>query len=158
MMRRRLLGVFNSIDDAKHTLGQIKKESWNQTEFMVIIGEPGDRGHEMKTHYEMAEENFLSTDKSETGRRNHRLPWPGLQEMELAGIGAVNVGFSIPPEGPNQVAVDKIFSETDKKFVKREISSQRVVAFIETEEQFLPKLRLIMETNGAELVESGSMP
>jgi hypothetical protein len=153
MMRRRLFGVFNSIDEAKNTLGQIKKESWNQTEIMVIVREPdGNREIETEGHYEMAGENFLSDPSPETGRRIDRL-WPGFKEMELAGIGSVNIGYSTPVEGNNEPAIVQQLNEKNIQVVEREISGHKVVALIEAEEQFLPKLRFIMDANGAELLE-----
>lgn len=152
-MRRILFGVFNSIDDAKHALGQIKKESWNQTEFMVIVGEPdANRSDENKAHFEMAGENFLNNNQPETGPRINRV-WPGLKMMEMAGVGTVNVGYSLPVEGNTKAVMDRKLSERDIQVVEREISAHKIVALIEVDEQFLPKLRLIMDTNGAELVE-----
>jgi hypothetical protein len=153
MMRRRLFGVFNSIDDAKHALGQIKKEGWNQTRFMVIVGETdANRMNEGKAHFEMAGENFLNNNHPETGTGINRV-WPGLKEMELTGVGTVNVGYSIPVEENNEAAINQKLSETDIQVVEREIFANKIVALIEVEEQFLPKLRLIMDTNGAELLE-----
>jgi hypothetical protein len=153
MMRRRLLGVFNSIDDAKHALGQIKKESWNQAEFVVIVGEPdGNRRKEGNNHFEMAVENFITGKPPETGRWINHI-WPGLKEVELAGVGTVNVGYSAIAEEIPEPSWDRRFSETDIQVMEREISANKIVALIEVEEQFLPKLRLIMDTNGAELIE-----
>lgn len=152
-MRRRLFGVFSSIDDAKNALGQIKKESWNQTEFIVIVGDPDTiRAKENKAHFEMAVENFLNGNHPESERRINHI-WPGLKEMELTGVGTVNVGYIEAAEGNNEPMLDQKLSETDIQVVKREISTNKIVALIEVDEQFLPKLRLIMDTNGAELIE-----
>lgn len=152
-MKRRLLGVFNSIDDAKHALGQIKKEGWNQTQFMVIVGEPdANRDNQRKTHFEIAGENFLENNHPATGSGINRV-WPGLKEMELAGVGTVNVGYNIPVEESNESAMNQQLSETDIQVVEREIFANKIVALIEVEEQFIPKLRFIMDTNGAELLE-----
>ena len=105
----------------------------------------------------MAEENFLANPDTEAGRlKDHfkdRRFWPGLKEMELPGVGTVNVGYGISPEGKNQPALADFFSETDRNFVKREISYHKVVAFMEVEERFLAKLRYIMDTHDALLVE-----
>lgn len=156
-MKRRLFGVFNSIDDAKNALGQIKKESWNQTEFMVIVGEPDvNRGDDSKAHFEMAVENFLSNNHPEPGRRMDHI-WPGLKEMQLAGIGTVNVGYSIPVEGNNEAALDRKLNETEIQLVEREILANKIVALIEVEELYLPKLRLIMDTNSARLMEQNPL-
>ncbi len=153
-MRRRLFGVFNSIDDAKSALGQIKKESWNQTKFMVIVGDPDIKPvKESKAHFEVASENFLNGNHHpESGRRIDHI-WPGLKEKELTGVGTVNVGYSTAAEGNNEPSLEQKLSEIDIQVVEREISANKIVAFIEVEEHFLPKLRLIMDTNGAELVE-----
>lgn len=155
-MKRSMVGVFNSINDAKNTLGQIKKESWNQTEFLVIVGEPvGNSENETETYYEMAGENFLTNPDPAPGRPISRRFWPGLREMELAGFGTVNVGFSNPPEGPKEPELDKIFGgENHRRFLEREIAAHKVLAFIEVEEEFLGKLRYIMDTHGAQLLES----
>jgi hypothetical protein len=148
-MKRRIIGIFNSISDAKNALGQIKKESWNQTELIVIIGEKNEnRIMENKIFSEMATENFLENPGTEP---HMSVLWPGLKEEQLSGIGTVRIGHSSPDQERDLASLPQKLSETDLDFIGRELAAQKIVTLIEVEEQFLPKLRFIMAINSAEL-------
>lgn len=160
MMKRKLFGVFNSVDDAKNVLGLIKKESWNQAELMVIMGERAGADHngakKSNPNFEAAAENFLTNNSPASARQINHI-WPGLKDVEIAGIGIVKIGYSAPAEANNESIINQKLgelNEIDIKAVEREIAAKKIVAYLEIEEQFLPKLRLIMASNGAELKEA----
>jgi len=152
-MKRKLFGVFNSVGDAKNALGLIKKESWNQAELMVIMGEPElNRVKENNPDFEAADANFLANNSPIADRQINQI-WPGLKDVKLAGVGTVKIGYNAQAEANNEFALNQKLSETDLKLVGQEIASKKIIAYIEIEEQFLPKLKLIMAANGAELRE-----
>ncbi len=147
-MKRRIIGIFSSIGDAKNALGQIKKESWNQTELTVIIQDKNEnRNPEDKTHMEIATENFLENQGAGSGPN---ILWPGLKEEQLSGIGTVKIGYSSPNRKHGIVLASQNLSEAELDFIGQKLVAQKVVVLIEVEDQFLPKLRFIMATNGAE--------
>ncbi len=154
-MKQRILGVFHNIDDAKSALGQIKKESMNQAELTVIIG---DRFHirtrESQTLFETAAEDFADQNlgsRDSESRIDHF--WPGLKEEQLLGIGVVKVGHNSPDPNDVQSAWRQKLTETALQIIGAEIAAKKIITFIEFDPRFLPKLRFIMETNGAELKE-----
>ena len=148
-MKQRLIGIFNNIGDAKNALGQIKKESWNQTELTVIVkGKNVKQYMENNGTMEIAAKNFIENPVVETG-----LPifWPGLKEEWLPGIGTVKIGYN-STGNQDRAPLPFKFGDMDLDFIKTKLAADKVVAVIETENLNLPKLRYIMEINGAELI------
>ena len=148
-MRQKIYGIFTNVDDAKQAFGSIKKESLNQTDLTIVFAN-GQETHadHRKDNYEFATEYFIESS------RNAPTSWPGLKEESLFGIGKIQIGFNNPTkiDDPSELTRSLPLAEADLGIIEREIKANKVVTIIEAEPELVPKLRLILESNGAEII------
>jgi hypothetical protein len=148
-MRQKIYGIFSNVNDAKQAFGSIKKESLNQADLTIVFANDQEtKANHRKDNYEFATEYFIETP------RNSPPSWPGLKEESLSGIGKIQIGFNIPTKSgnPSEPITSMQLAEGDLGIIEREIKAHKVVTIIEAEPEFVPKLRLILESNGAEII------
>ncbi len=148
-MRSKLYGIFSNIDDAKQALGNIKKESLNLADLTVVFA---DNSETLERRRESDLE--LANDLGEPALKSNRV-WPGLQSQNLSGIGNIKIGTSQSqllaqsPKGPLHL------DENDLAVIGPQIKANRVAAIIESDVDLLPKVRFILESNGAFVISNG---
>ncbi|HBF36520.1 MAG TPA: hypothetical protein DDW50_04285 [Firmicutes bacterium] len=143
-MRRKLYGIFSNIDDAKQALGNIKKESLNLADLTVIFADNGEvRDRKREFDFEVSSENLGKPPQD-----MNRL-WPGLQSQNLFGIGKIQIGSSLNHQLHNSSELNLHLDESDLAVIGPQVKANKVAAIIETEVDLLPKLRFILESNGA---------
>jgi hypothetical protein len=147
-MRQKIYSVFSNLDDAKQAFGSIKKASLNQADLTIIFAD--EQQHQIgkrNDNYEFAGEYLIEPASNST-------IWPGLQTQILAGIGKVQIGLCGINQTDKQMKEPNLIQQVgeDLGLIEREIKSDKVVAIIETDSELLPKLRLILESNGGEIL------
>ena len=143
-MKKKFYGVFQSIDDAKEALGRIKKESLNLVDLTVIYLEPHQTKKEgEELHFETAVEDFVENNRLDV------LKWPGLHQLELEGFGKINIGMS----NSRNAAEKKLFDRKAFEAVEPEIENHKIVALIEVEPHVAGKVRYVLESIGADIIE-----
>jgi hypothetical protein len=145
-MKEKLFGVFSNIDDAKSALGQIKMESWNRADLTVLFSGQKIDKERREDDFELAAEYFLNDSQ-----RTPPPIWPGFREENIHGIGKVQIGSSYPVEKESLPGKIEELAGGELETIGREISSQKVVTIIEVEPEIMPKVRFILEKNGAEV-------
>ncbi|HBE78480.1 MAG TPA: hypothetical protein DDW65_12000 [Firmicutes bacterium] len=149
-MRQKIYSIFSNVNDAKQAFGSIKKASLNQADLTIIFAD--EQQHQIgkrNDNYEFAGEGeYVIEPPANT------IIWPGLQTQILAGIGKVQIGLCGSNQTDNQMGESNLIQQVgeDLRIIEREIKSDKVVAIIETDSELLPKLRLILESNGGEIL------
>jgi hypothetical protein len=148
-MRSKLYGIFSNIDDARQALGNIKKESLNLADLTVVFADNSETlDHRRESDLEFAR------DLGDPALKSNRV-WPGLQSQNLSGIGKIKIGSSQPwphaksPKGPLRL------DEDDLAVIGPQIKANRVAAIVECDVDLLPKLRFLLESQGAFVISSG---
>jgi hypothetical protein len=147
-MKQKIYGIFSNIDDAKQALGSIKKELLNLADLTIIFSDDQEpHVSRRRNNFEFATEYFIESSQRST------LIWPGLKEEDLSGVGKIQIGSNHSSE-LNSSPSSQIsnLADEDLGIIEREIKTNKVVAIIEAEPELLPKLRLILESNGAEII------
>jgi hypothetical protein len=148
-MRRKIYGIFSNIDDAKQALGNIKKESLNLADLTVVFADNSgtlDR-KKRESDFEFAD------DYGETTQMNRS--WPGLQSQNLYGIGKIQIGSSQYQQSETSPKPLQCLDENDLAIIGPQLKANRVAAIIESDIDLLPKLRFILESNGAFVISKG---
>lgn len=142
--KKLLIGAFENLGDAKNALGRIKKATWNRTDLALIVPRNSSPGAAQEYAFELASESFLDLPRREV------MPFqPGLRQESLAGAGEVFIGEGLSSQ-PDPLNLDLSQPELEK--VKQHLQQHKVITLLKANPEDLPKLRLIMETSGAELL------
>lgn len=141
-MQNRIYASFTHLNTAKKVLGRIKKNSWNRADLSVIYADPSEPRTE-DSKYEMAVEGFIENNLP----KNPNSRWPGLKTAYLDGVGAVNYA------SPDGKGLAEIIADHPSELVN-ELASAKTVAVIDTDPELVPELRMILESNGAEIILS----
>lgn len=154
-MRQKIYSVFSNVDDAKQALGSIKKASLNQADLTVVFAEDQENPEmQDKNNYEFGAEHFGSPFRDAADTFKHNNVWPGLQTEKLAGVGKIHIGSSnirtisgfMDHDHPIGLAGD------DLDVITKQVKANKVVAVIDAEVELIPRVRLILETHGAEIL------
>jgi hypothetical protein len=141
-VRQRIFGIFSSPEDSRNALGRVKKESWNRAEITVVIPEPNAKHSRTDDRFELGAEFFLDRKEQPVST------WPGLQASYLEGAGNIKVGTTALQHPPG--ILEPLGSGLD--LVQREIQNQKIVAIIDVEPELIPRIRVILESKGAEII------
>ncbi|MGE5582498.1 MAG: hypothetical protein ACM3X9_08150 [Bacillota bacterium] len=148
-MKRKIYGVFSNLDDAKSAVGSIKKVSFNRTNLTVVFS-GDDRGgqHQPGIDFEFSSE-FLPAG----GREKAVPPLRGVKEENLPGVGKVQIAANIVQNfTDNDQPASMGLTGRDLGVVERMVKDDKVLAIVEADADLLPKLRFILESNGAEVI------
>ncbi len=141
-MRQRIFGIFSNTEDSRNVLGRVKKESWNRAEITLVIPEPTVKQPRNEDHFELGSEFFLD-------RKDQPISsWPGLQASYLEGAGNIRVGTTARQHPPG--ILEPLGPELD--LLQREVRNQKIVALIDVEPELIPRIRVILESKGAEII------
>lgn len=142
-MQNRVYATFNQLNSAKAALGQIKKSSWNKADLSVIYADQPLFGQD-DNRYEIAVEGFIEHNLKKNPEK-----WPGLKTAYLEGVGVIHYASEHGEE------LASIISNRDSDhWLIDELASAKIVAVIDTEPEKAPKLRLILENSGADVILS----
>jgi hypothetical protein len=153
-MRQKIYGIFSNVNDAKQAFGSIKKTSFNQADLTIIFADNQEK-HDTQGgggNYEFAVEYFRESVQDIARKYNNT--WPGIQTKDLAGIGKIQIGSSNIQKMTGIIEHDGIVkpSGDDLEIVAEQVKAKRIVAIIEAESELVPQVRLILESNGAEIL------
>lgn len=152
-MRQKIYGIFSNVDDAKQAFGRIKKASLNQADLTIVFADNREN-HVTKgnNNYEFAAENFGESLKDTAHTRTSI--WPGLQTENLSGIGKIQIGSSNNQKIADSVDHDRAIQLVgdDLAIIAQQVKANKVVTIIEAEAELVPQVRLILESNGAEII------
>ena len=139
---RTIYATFERIENAKAAVGRAKKESWDQAVFTIISpGKP--LVNDDANLFEFGDEAFLDHPELPDG-----FQWPALQEHEIDGIGRVKMAVSFKP-GPGQKLRDQ--SKINRELIKAGLKENKITAIIEADEEIVPKIEMILMSEGAEI-------
>lgn len=137
-MRLRIVSFFNNIDDAKNAFGRIKKESWNKANLAVLFRETGSE-NPAGAGYEFASDNWMTVSNLATA-------WPGVDQVELSGIGRVYLGTNFP----DLRTINSLTREHPG--LKQGLQEQKIVTVVEVNPEIQNRVRVILASNGAEII------
>jgi hypothetical protein len=133
-----MVAFFTNISDAKIALGQLKKEYWNQANLAAVYAIPVQSDFE-RNRYEFAMEEFgMPLNDSES-------LWPGVKESEISDGGKVCLGAT---PGSYDAVIKLLESDTS---IKDELPG-KVITILDTEPENHPRFRLVLESNGGEVI------
>lgn len=138
---KTIYAAFERVENVKAALGRVKKESWNQADFMLIFPE---KPPVKDDHFEFGDEHFLDTpgfpDTSQ---------WPALQEREIEGIGKVKTAISFKPDfGFNPRSESTLIN---KELIADGLRKNKITAIIDVDDEIVSKIETILESEGAEI-------
>ncbi len=144
---RTIYAVFERVENVKAAVGRVKKESWNQADFMMIFPEKPlvkvDAGD-----FEFGDEHFLdSPDSPKTSQ------WPALQEHEIEGIGKVKMAISFMPE--LRPDIRSKLTVMNKELIAAGLKNNKIAVIIDANDEIVSKIETILESEGAEITISG---
>ncbi|HEX7713629.1 MAG TPA: hypothetical protein VF531_06375 [Bacillota bacterium] len=142
--KKLLIGAFENVSDAKNALGRIKKATWNRADLALIVPRKSSPDVVQGIDFELASESFLDLP-----RKDFSPLWPGLRQESLAGVGEVLIGQGRSHE-PEPLSLD--LSQPELEMIKQPLKQHKIITVLKANPEDLPKLRLIMETDGAELL------
>jgi hypothetical protein len=136
--------MFTNIEDARNALGRIKKESWHRADLTVILPE-GSPESSNNDSMELAAE-FAAQDRDE------KRDWSGLRRDYWDGLGKIRYGTTFRRQpGKNQVLPETLAGQA-LQIVQQGIKDSKVVTIIDFEPELRAKLRVILESRGAEVL------
>lgn len=142
--KKLLIGVFENMTDAKNALGRIKKATWNRADLALIVPQKSHRGMSGDVDLELASESFLDLP-----HQGHLPLQSGLRPQTISGVGEVLIGQGrnngLVPQGLN-------LSQPEFERIQQSLQEHRLLAVIKADPGVLPKLRLILETSGANIL------
>lgn len=152
-MRQKIYGIFSNVNDAKQAFGSIKKTSFNQADLTIVFADNQEK-HDTQGggNYEFAVEHFRESFQDIAQKYNNT--WPGVQTKDLAGIGKIQIGSSNIQKMAGIIEHNDVVkpSGDDLEIVTAQVKAKRIVAIIEAESELIPQVRLILESNGAEIL------
>lgn len=142
---KRVFATFERIENAKAAVGRVKKEAWNQADFAIIISGESAFNVSGDDRFEFGDEHFLDSPYS----RNYS-KWPSLQDKEIEGIGRVKMAVSFKQHTGSDLSEETVM--IDKELAADNLKKKKVIAIIETEDDIIPKIETILESEGAEVI------
>lgn len=138
---KKIYAFFERIENAKAAAGRIKKEGWNRSDVVVIF--PGETSESNGDKFEFGDEHFLDSPMV-----RKISPWPVLQDQELEGVGKVKMAASFKPDAPDPTVAT---TEINKELVAAGLQKNKVVAIIEADDEIIPRIETILESEGGEI-------
>jgi len=151
-MRSRIIVAFPKIMDARLALGLIKKTDLSADLTVLYAPNAGrQKSNNFEPDYEFGAELLpLETQTDPTP------VWSGLNEETLGTLGKVKVGSNQsfhPMKNGIRTPIQYGLTASDLHLIQGELRQNKVIGVIEITPESFSKVRLILESNGAEILE-----
>ncbi len=151
-MRPRIIAAFPSLTDARVALGMIKKADLKaDLTVLYALNADCERENRIKEDYELGEELIPLTTEI-----TPQPVWSGLNEENVAKLGRVQMGTNRafrPLKKGIRTPAQYGLTTSDLHLIQGELRQNKVIGVAEIAPETLARVRMILESNGAEILE-----